>query len=202
MPTVEIPIAASADDRYVYKDSGAYPPAGSVILNTSATSVVIQRSLGATYRVACGLMRFSSDGYLPDDCTIVSAWVRCVPTYRDNVNAKSLAMDYWLLANTDADYSATPLDNAHAGTPLANLTLNVDNSFALLNPDANVSKTSDTGLRLHLGDDTVPTGSNQLNIASYDHATLTEPRLVVEYTLNAPPAPPTGLTATVGTSSD
>jgi hypothetical protein len=54
------------------------------------------------------------------------------------------------------------------------------NNFALQGVSS-VSKTSYTGLRLHV-DGGQPSGSNSVVYATWDHATLPEPQLVVTYT--------------------
>lgn len=178
-PTSTFNVAASGDDGEALGSGAGYPPSATLAVSANA-SIELQKTLGANYTVSVALIRFDTSS-LPDDATIDSATLRIRVTATDDINSRSLTVE-WYDAGTigTEDYTATVGTDAHAGTAIGSISGGADNDFVLVNV-SNVSKTGYTGLRLHISGG-APTGGNFVFFAAFDHATLTEPRLIVEYT--------------------
>lgn len=194
-----IPISASADDELVFRGavgSSTYPPTSAVQRSSSDTNLYAARNFDTAaswYRILNGLMVFDTSS-IPDGDTVTSAILRLWGLGRNNVNARMVAFDWYLRVGTDADYSEDALTTAHAGILTSAVVVDADNDFTLLNPAANINKSGNTGLRMHITGGE-PTGTNQASFASFDRPTVPDPRLVIEH--DTPPSVPTGLTATV-----
>lgn len=187
MPTSTFNIAASGDDAYVDKTGSAtYPPTTSLTRSSVADSLFVIRAksvIASTYELANTLLKFDTSS-LPDTAIVTSATLRMYLTAKSGTDGLSMVGEWYIWDGTSStDYSAVPASNAHGGTLLSSLTTSADNDFALSSL-VNISNTGNTYLRLHisqLSGDAAPTGRNDLTFASYDHATLTEPRLIVTY---------------------
>lgn len=185
MPTTDtFNIAASADDQWVYKNSG-YPPSSAMARETSTTDIWVERSPS---ELVNGLLKFNTSA-LPDNAVISDVVLRCYVLINANADSLSLTAGWYAWDGASAsDYSASPETSALSGVPFSGITTSTDNNFTLTDTSGwpHVSRTSYTYLRLHVSQrasDATPSGSNLLTFASYDHTTLTEPRLLVTYTL-------------------
>lgn len=108
-------------------------------------------------------------------------------------DALSITGEYFTWTGTASDYSATPASSAFSPVLISSLpAANVTKDFTLLNPRTNISVTGETAIRLHITQltaDAPPTGRNYVTLVAQDHATLTEPQLVVNYELSTRMAP-------------
>lgn len=188
MPTDTFSITASGNDKQVGTGTQAsYPPATSALEhNTTSATITVARSKygGGAFEVIVGCLKWDTSS-LPDDVTITAAVLRCVVTDKFNPDSLSLTAGWYLFDGTSADFSHNPETNAHAGTTIASLNTGVSTDFTLANL-TNISKTGNTGLRLHLSQrasDNEPTGDNEVLIASYDDLSIAEPKLVVTYSV-------------------
>lgn len=188
MPTTEFSIAASGDDGYVQGTDTVYPPASGSFADSGEGSLWLTKTLNAgDYTIGVVLIRWDTSS-LTDDATVTAATLRIYVSSRSDANGRNLTADWYDAGTiTTADYTTTVGTNAHAGTAMSSLTESADNDLILTNV-SNVSLTGYTGVRLHVSGG-APTGTTQLILPSLDHATLTEPRLIVTYTDNEPPPP-------------
>lgn len=183
MTQVTVPIAASADDGYVYGDGATYVSIAYVGAGSTENSVWIQRYLSGTYRVLNALLRFNTSGYVPAGVTITAATLQLMIFVVDNANARNIVADYitsfsyvsadWSITSNDIAIGAVPLSSLSAAAPAGAL-----NSFTLRNLH-NITPSSTVSLRLHI-DGGQPTGMNNIEFASFDGAVV-EPRLVIDY---------------------
>ncbi|MDQ3706622.1 MAG: hypothetical protein M3437_15660, partial [Chloroflexota bacterium] len=109
---------------------------------------------------------------------------------------------YYAWTPSTSDFTQLAPNDAHAGTVLTTVNANSTTYGFALGNLSNISLTGDTFLRgtvTQRASNAAPSGFNMFDIASFEHATLQEPRLVVDYVSSdvTPPANPTGLTATV-----
>ena len=184
--TVTLAVSGSGEDGDVEREDlgGAYPPAGAFYSEASSDQVFVRKgrpSWGVSVMV--GLVRFDT-GVLPDNAVVTSASLRLRLLQKVGVNNPSLVAEWYGAANwpiESGDWAAAVGTDAHAGTAWAGLVANADNDLSLQNLGS-ISLTGATGLRLGLSGGS-PTGDNYLSFASWDHASLAEPRLLVTYTL-------------------
>lgn len=182
-PTTTFNVAASADDGTAQRVENVYPPTAGASAADNDLAVRIDRTFSTpNYISRVGLIRWDTSS-LPDDATIDSATLRlwALASTKQNANDRSVEAEWYDAETiTTADYSENSTADAHAGTTLASITQAADNDFALIGV-SNVSKTGFTGVRLHISGG-VPSGSNTISFAAFDHTTFTEPRLIVDYT--------------------
>jgi len=182
MPSLTFEVAASGDDGHVRKFDSVYPPAASEdIVITGTVMSAYKAFTSPTYHLTCGLMRWDTAS-IPDGATITAATLRIRVDGRVNDNARDLTAEWysWTPPITGSHWTSTVGTNAHAGTSISSLTATADNDLALLDPGANIDKTGYTGIRIHTSGGS-PTGANFADIATFDHATLLAPRLIVDY---------------------
>jgi glucose/arabinose dehydrogenase/PKD repeat protein len=202
--TVTFGVGASGDDGDVVASGSSYPPVGSPSANTSRTVVTVgRRSVHSGYDVYTGLLRFDTST-IPDDATVTAARLRVQVTAKQSSDGRNLAAEWYGAANWPIDAGDYALDNsgsALAGSPLAGIDVGAASDFSLSGLGS-LSKTGFSALRLHL-DGGQPAGDNYLQIASFDHGTLTEPQLVVTFS-TASPTPPanTSLPTISGTAQE
>lgn len=181
-PTTSFNVSASADDGNAQGTNATYPPVAGSSFSETGTTVIPARSFTTgVFVVAVGLIRWDTSSLL-DSAVIDSATLRLAINSKQDANSRSLTAE-WYDAETIGvdDWTNTVGTNAHAGTTIASITSGgADNDFALINLE-NVSKTGYTGVRLHISGGE-PTGENRINFATFDHATATEPRLIIDYT--------------------
>jgi arylsulfatase A-like enzyme len=180
--TATFPITASLDDQFVAKNSSGYPPSNAAFYNSWEHTVWAERSLhpGGNYEIVNGLLRFNTSN-LPDDATITGARLQVDIVFMESANGLSLTGDWfnWDGSNAEADYSAMAQTGAIAPIEIGYF-VSGPKSFDLLNASTNISKTGTSSLRLHI-DGGPPTGMNYVKLASWNHDTAAEPKLVVTY---------------------
>lgn len=178
-PTTTFTVAPSGDGTATRSDT-AYPPAGAIVTGTTDPELSVRREFIAQwYYVFVVLLRWDTSS-LFDDATVLSATLRLhtSETGISDVDSRSLTVEWYDAGTIGAeDYAATAVGDAHAGTALSAIVPSADNDFALLAPTS-VNLTGYTGLRLHISGG-VPSGSNIVDFASSEHATLPEPMLLV-----------------------
>ena len=134
------------------------------------------------YDVYAGLLRFDTSA-IPDDATVTGVTFRAQVMGKVSADGRNLVGEWYDPAGwpIDAgDYALNSSAMALAAMSIAQIVAGAQNDFPLAAP-ASLSKTGLTALRLFV-DGGQPTGDNYVQFASYDHATLTEPQLVVTYT--------------------
>lgn len=175
-----------ADDYWVYRATGGYPPSGTTFVQTTGfdeVQVSRYKTSGTNYQLSVGLLKFDTSS-LPDAAVITAATLRVYVTDNESVDSLNLTADWYLGTVTTSDYTATPGTDALSGVAITSLTTTSDNDLALTNVAANISTTGSTGLRLHVSQraaDAAPTGRNEVLIADASHATAPEARLIVTY---------------------
>lgn len=184
MPSITFNVAASGDDGQVERAGTAWPPAGSFDVFTTPTAFApLKFRSGATRVISVALCRWDTSS-IPDDATIVSAVFRAYVTAKGSGTGRDLTAEWYEAGTIDSgDWTSTVGTDAHAGTAISAITESADNDFSLNNLSS-ISKAGYTGLRLHIsGGDPADPANHSVSFAAFDHATLTEPRLIVEYTL-------------------
>lgn len=184
MAFTEFSVAASGDDGRSYGEGDTYPPTVTASPSNGANVSVdkFKAASSPLYRIAVGLIRFDTAS-LPDAAVIDSAILRLYLLTLANDDARNFVIEYYDAGTIgNEDYSSTVVGDAHAGTSISSLTINVTNDFALIGLSG-INRTGYTGFRLHISGG-VPGGSSHFNIVdfvAFDHATLVEPRLLVTY---------------------
>lgn len=186
-PSTTFSVANSADDGRVQMGGDTvWPPTIGVFANTAVDNDVALRDndgTGVPYYLYVGLIGFNTSTIL-DAATITSATLRLnVISRTHDASGRMLTAEYYDYgAGIDtADWTSTVGVDAHGGTAISSIVVG-DNDFTLNSPDANINKSGDTRLRLHISGASAPSGNNEVVWASFDHASLAEPRLIVDYT--------------------
>lgn len=192
-------IATGADDGWWYRSDAAYATvsAGSGSSNTgdsSSNPLYATRETGYYITVACVRWDTSS---LPDTNIVSAATLDIHVAAVGTADGLSLIGEWYDAgaAVNNSDWTTLPSGNALPATLISGLAVGSVNSLALSNVAANVNKTGYTGIRLGItqrASDAAPTGYNAVEIASYEHASYQEPRLVVTH--SAPVTRKPGLT--------
>ena len=191
--------ALPADDGGVARLSLAYPPAGTTSVNTTASTVAPRRTLKSTgdYAVGVGLLRFDT-GALPDDAIITAARLELYVVDKNNANNRSLVGEFhpssaWPIA-AGSYTDVAPTQNLAFGVAVPSLPLGqvVPITLDAALADQQVSRTTTTGLRLHISGGQ-PSGINSVEFVTQDDPTRPEPCLVLDYVR---PTPTATLTAT------
>lgn len=181
MPTATFSILDGGDDGYASGQNAAYPPPDWGSTNTTGTTILVQKSLAGNYLLNVGLLRFDTSS-LPNAAVVTGATLRLRGSSKSDADGRSLTAEWYLptfLPQPDDDYTTTVGADAHAGTSISALVTGADGDLALINVE-NINKAGLTGLRLHISGG-APTGDNFYLFASFNHATLAEPRLIVDY---------------------
>lgn len=186
-------VGASGDDNRVLRYGSTYPPAGGTLLWPAGSRVEAarERTTGCgggsngPYCIRNGFIRWNTSS-LPNAATINSAQIKVQFTYLSNVDNRVLTADWY---NTGwpidaADYSASYQIGASSGWTIP---ASYGVYFFDLANVSNVSKTSYTGIRMHMSGG-VPTGNNRVSLISFDDTdpTAVAPRLIVVYDNIAP----------------
>ena len=177
-------VAASADDATAYRDGlTVYPPDTTTLFTATATNWPPERtkSGAGNFFVSVARCRWDTSS-LPDGDTVDSAIFRLYVSGKSNIDSRSFSAGYMSTLPDAADYTPTAEAGAIANVAIASITSGADNDFTLLDVAANISKTGYSGLRAHISGGE-PTGVNYVDAVSWDHATLTEPRLIVTHTV-------------------
>jgi acetyl esterase/lipase len=187
---VPVPVAVAGDDGFVEQAGTAYGGTdGGTGIDLMSAQLLVRNSrttFGApfTFIRSNTVLRFADTVALPDDAAIASAslFIRTSATAIANADARNLQIEWIADRGTIdiGDFSAVTAATAKAETPLSGLAPSVRYEWSLLNPAANVSKTTPTGLRLHV-DGGEPTGQNHVHFVAFDDATLDGPELLVVY---------------------
>jgi hypothetical protein len=178
--TATMAVGVSGDDGDVSASGASYPPS-SLEWNTAGSVLTAGRRFAfGGYENLVGLIRFDTST-LPDNATITSAKLRLFVTGKADANNRNVVAEWYPTSSwpiDPTDYALTSSANA-LSTDLTTLTVQASNDLTLTNL-ASISTTGTTALRLMI-DGTQPSGDNYLQIASFDHPTLTEPRLLITY---------------------
>ncbi len=129
------------------------------------------------------MVRFDTSA-LPDNATILSASLVFTPASRAASGGLSLVAGWYPAANWPieaGDWTLSAPSDAHAGTPLATITPNQPVTLTLQNLTS-IDRSGLSALRLALSE-MVPTGPNDLSIATSEDPNLPPPRLSVTYTV-------------------
>ncbi len=181
MPTVEFAIAQSDHDVRFDGEGASYPPPYTASDPTRTEDNPSKTLGGGIYYLSVSCMRWDTSS-IPDGETVTSAVLRVRGFNIDDWNGRSVTLEWYDMGTPDSsDYTSTVGSDAHAGTAIASLSESADNDFALL-ALSNINKTGFTGLRMHVsGGAPTSGGGNHFRYASWDHATLDPPRLIVTY---------------------
>jgi hypothetical protein len=180
---VTVSIAASGADGYVQQSAATYPPGGSTTVNTSGGSIPVERGFnGGVHVVRVGLLRFDTSVLSGE--TVLSAVLRIQSRSSEwfDSDGRNLVGEWYDPGTIDsADYTATSASTAfsEAITGIAKATgdgSQVD--FTLTDAATEIDTAGFTGLRIHV-DGGEPTGRNGVGMASLDHASTPEPKLIV-----------------------
>lgn len=189
------PLAATGDDGQLTGNSATYPPALASQVNTTSSNFLVRRdfSTATGFRVVNGLLRFNTAACLPPNATVVTARLRMVVQSKSDANDRNLVGDWFNWGPTIdlSDFSPTaqttalsPLGNCGQDCDVTRLNGNAVSDFWLDNV-GNVNAGGFTHLRLHIDGD-APAGQNGITFVAFDHPTLPEPLLIVEYTTGGP----------------
>jgi hypothetical protein len=188
-----IAVAAGAADGYAWitdPDTGIWPPVanpGSDTTEISANPRKVRHIAFSFIAIQVGLFRFATSS-LPDDAVISAATLRISPLALATDEARTLDFEWYEPGTIDTgDYAE------NAGTTAASVAAATWQAWAtsgtvdvtLSNPDANISKTGFTGLRVGISGGAPPAGvtnDTRIEIASLEHTTRDEAKLIVTYT--------------------
>jgi hypothetical protein len=181
-------VAAGGDDGFAESTFPAsYPPAYLQHQMAQTTLDCSRAFSGGGYWANIPLLRFDTST-LPDNATITAATLQIQTTATpSNPDSRSLTASWNSWNGTSSDYSTTAQTDALAGLALSSIGAAGIKNIPLDNVTG-VSKTGTTYLKLFISGGQ-PTGVNNLTIASFEHATAQEARLIVDYDLLFPEPP-------------
>jgi hypothetical protein len=188
-------VLATGDDGYVDAEGSTgttWPPDGAVTANTSGTTFLVRKLKASAFTdLIMGLLRFDTS-LLPDAATITAATLRLQITAVGNVTNRNIVAGYYDSSNwpiSSGDWSGSDNPGSDAGTfALTGFSASTTKDLALSSPSS-ISKTGYTGFRLGV-DGGIPSVNNddyRVEMAAVDHASLTEPLLLVTYTTGLTP---------------
>jgi hypothetical protein len=186
MPQVTVTIATGADDDYWKKSGGTYPPTSNDGNFPNDTEFWVRKQFSAaTYRTQVGFIRFNTGAALPDSATITNTILRIYTAGGINdTDNRSLDIEWYpwttLSVSDYTDNVATTAYSIDITTLIAGVGGSGEIDLVLTNPNANISKTGYTGLRLGISGG-APTGENDVFIRTLEHATLPETQLIITY---------------------
>lgn len=191
--TMTYSVAVATDNGYVMYEgpSTTYPPTGTPNAFSNIAPWPMRSWYGTDYRLHVGLIRFNTSG-IPSTAVMQSANLKMKATGKTNIDTRNVVIEYFNFTTIAMDcYTATPSNNAHVGTPIANIDVGgtVDNILALQNL-SNINRTGYTGFRLHI-DGAIPTGNNYVLFGDY---TGGKPA-ALDVTYNQQPGNPGAITA-------
>lgn len=182
MPTTTFSVGSQANNGMVERVSTDYATISSgTFRRTAPTQDWAYRGLdGVSFSVDVILLAFDTSS-LSDTATVNSATLRLnLQSVLSGDGARSLTAGYSAWDGTsNSDWVGTAQTDAHAGTALSSLTQNASNDLALINL-TNINKTGITYIKVHISGGQ-PTLSNGAVVTFYDHATLAEPQLIVDW---------------------
>lgn len=199
---VTIPIASGIKDGYISRNGvpNVWPPIANTDVNISLdtnNAIMVRKVRHEQFgfsEASIGCLIFDTLS-IPDEATIISATLRAV--VGDRIAAGGLAKnlelgwyDYgaaigfedWVLDLPSVSAADVPFTTWSAWSigALCDITL--------LNPDANINKNGETGLRMvfSAGDPGVvfPSRDNVVSFYSLENASFDEPKLIITYTVS------------------
>lgn len=184
MPTMTFNVAASADDGSATGIvATAYPPPAATS-NVTETSTQVKRSVATSiYTVTVGLLRWNT-ATLPAGATITSATLRIQLGSKAVTDGRSLVAEWYAASNwpiDTGDYTTTAPTTPAATLAISSITNAALNDLVFTDLSG-INPTGYTGVRLQISGGQ-PTGNNQVNFSTFDHATDPEPQLIITYTL-------------------
>ena len=185
MSTQVFSITAGADDQRIYRNGNSYPPTGTFTRDTSSELTMPQRAFVSggvpPAAISNSLLRWDTSS-IPDGAVPQSASLDLVGwNFKSDANSRSVVGEYynWDGVNTTDWAQDAPTTGLAFSKTIASWNATGNNSIPLTNLSG-INKTGYTSLRLHISGGT-PTDQNYVDIATYEHATKTEPRLTVTY---------------------
>ncbi len=185
MPQVTISIAAGGDDGRQRRTGAAYPPTGTGSPVMTETDVWIDKTFTSSYSTNNGFVRFDTS-VIPDTAIVTSAVLRMEANSMVNPDTRDLNIEWypgatWASAGTisDSDFADVVGTGANV-TALSSIVNGANNDFTLSDPDANISKTGFTGIRMGISGG-APTGTNEVYFRAFEHTTQPESKLIVTY---------------------
>jgi hypothetical protein len=182
-PTSTYYVDAGNDDGSCGAKNTFYPPTSIEFCWDGGSSEWIIRNLDSgEYKVYVGLVRINTAG-IPNDAVVTSAQLKLYTSIGYDGDGRSFSGEYYSAANwpiNGGDYTATAAETAFAGVDIGSLASPGYTTFTLLNPNSNLSKTGDTGFRLHITGGQ-PSGHSQVSYKTYENGGGYKPYLVVTY---------------------
>ena len=180
--TMTFGVTTTGDDGDISARGPAYPPNGVPAPNTSGVFLTAGRRFAfGSYWNLNALMRFDTSA-LPDNATITSAKLRIYVTARTSSDDRNLIGDWYAASNWPIDAGDYALTTPGGALSAVIGSLPSQASADLPLTTSGISATGFSALRL-LVDGGQPSGDNYVQMASWDNATLPEPKLVVTYTM-------------------
>jgi hypothetical protein len=195
MPTDTFSVLAGGDDGHLDREGGTgttWPPDGTVNEFPTATSCYVRKArFSAFTNIIEAVIRFDTSS-IPDAETITAATLRLQIISVGNITNRNMVVGYFSTSNWPidaADYSGADNPGSDAGTfALTGFSASTQKDLVLSNPTS-ISKTGYTGFRLAI-DGGLPAATNDnylVEFAPFEHASLTEPQLLVTYGGLTPP---------------
>lgn len=181
-------VAASGDDGDVAAGGASWPPPDTPVAATIPATITVRKCSVVFDEVIVGLMRFDTS-LIPDNAVVIAATLQVYVTAKADQDNRSLQGEWFDNANwpiSSGDYALDVGTNAIFSVDITGISTGQVVDFTLANP-GNVNKTGYTGLRLGISGGKPAVFDNRIVIASYDDATLQEPRLIVTFTEALPP---------------
>jgi hypothetical protein len=182
MPTTTFAISSAANDGSGYYESTSWPPNGGTWTADDGTSLWVSKTrVGNIYYNDVAFLRFDTSS-LGSGATVTGATLALYVISRSTSQSASLLADYYDFGGEPSGSEDWVLTSSPAilSQSVSSLTTGAVNSITITDLSG-ISKTGITGIRLTLSAIT-PTGTNEVEIAAYEHTTLQEPRLTVTYT--------------------
>jgi hypothetical protein len=187
MPTDTFSVSASGDDGYVDAEGSTgstWPPDLSVTVVTNTVTMYARKFKAAGFTdLILSLLRFDTTT-LPDDAVVTAATLRLQIVSVGNVTNRNLVVGYYSSWPIDAaDWSGADNPGSDAGSfALTGFSASTEKDLTLTGLSS-INVGGYTGFRLGI-DGGIPAVDNNnywVEIATLDHATLTEPQLLVTY---------------------
>src|SRR5215212_155738 len=126
MPTVDIPVLASGDDVYIWRESTGlvWPPANAVSREPSNTAFSVAKLVfggGTYYHSRLSLVQFATHLYIPSGASINSASLRLQVTSHGFADSRDFTLEWYMMTGTDSDHTSTSSNTAHTGTSISSI---------------------------------------------------------------------------------
>jgi glucose/arabinose dehydrogenase len=180
--TVTFRVSVSGDDGNLTADGSTYPPNGTPVANTAGSVLTAgRRNMPFGYENMVGLIRFDTSS-LPDNATITSAKLRFYVSAKADGDSRNFVGEWYAGVHwpiDPADYVLNTRSDAFS-VDITSLASPASVDIPLTSPGS-IVRTGTTGFRMSV-DGGQPATDNYVQIAAYDHPTLSEPQLIVTYT--------------------